>query len=153
LPLPPSSRFARAAEPPGAAIELAGEGVQIYTCTVTARGSAWTLKAPDATLRDSSGGVAGRHFAGPTWQAADGSKVAGSPVSASRSPDPGAITWLVLRATEHDGPGIFAGVAYITRTRTAGGVAPGSGCDPSNQGTETRVPYSATYTFFIPANP
>jgi hypothetical protein len=144
---------ARAAETPGPVIELAADGVQIYTCAATAGGFGWTLKAPDATLRDASGHVAGRHFAGPAWQATDGSKVVGTPVTVSRSPNRGAIGWLVIRATEHDGAGLFADVTYITRTRTMGGVAPGTGCDASHRDAETRVLYSATYTFFTTATP
>jgi hypothetical protein len=143
--------LAKAAAPPGPAIELLGEGVQIYACTVTPEGAAWKLKAPEATLRDQSGRIAGRHFAGPAWQANDGSTVVGSPVVVSPSADPGSIPWLVLSATQHTGAGLFAAVAYITRTRTVGGTAPGSGCDSTDQGAEAKVPYSAVYTFFTAA--
>jgi Protein of unknown function (DUF3455) len=137
-----------AAEPPGTAIELLARGVQIYTCTATPTGAAWKLKAPEATLRDASGRVVGQHFAGPTWQGTDGSKVVGSPLVASTAVESGAVPWLVLRATETSGAGLFAHVAYIARTRTTGGTARPTGCDPAHQGAESRVPYSATYTFF-----
>jgi len=145
--------LARATAPSGTVVEFLGHGVQIYTCAATPTGAAWTLKAPEATLRDSSGHVVGQHFAGPTWQATDGSKVVGVPLVASTSKGPAAIPWLVLRATDNDGSGLFGRVAYILRTRTIGGVAPPTGCDAAHPGTEARVPYSATYTFFTPVAP
>jgi hypothetical protein len=42
----------------------------------------------------------------------------------------------------------LAAVNYIVRTHTEGGVAPATGCDKAREGAETRVQYSATYTFF-----
>src|SRR5271169_1427445 len=49
-------------------------GSQIYTCQAGADGKfTWTLKAPDAELKDEKGKVVGRHFAGPTWKLDDGS--------------------------------------------------------------------------------
>src|ERR1700681_3498139 len=49
-------------------------GSQVYVCQVAADGkSGWTLKAPDAELRDQHGEVLGRHYAGPTWKHKDGS--------------------------------------------------------------------------------
>lgn len=146
--------LALAAEPPGTAIELLGKGVQIYTCTAGPAGPAWSLKAPEATLRNSAGHVVGQHFAGPTWQATDGSKVVGAPLVASVPRGPASVPWLVLRATENDGEaGLFARVAYIVRSRTIGGIAPATGCDAGHTGAEIRIPYSATYTFFTPNTP
>src|ERR687883_164325 len=52
-------------------------GVQIYAC----KGSAWTLVAPRATLYGPNGRRIGTHFAGPTWQAKDGSRVVGRVVA------------------------------------------------------------------------
>ncbi len=148
--------FAALAIPPahaGSALELQGNGVQIYTCAADGPAFAWQLKAPDAMLSDSQGRPAGHHFAGPTWQAADGSTVVGE-ILASASGDAGAIPWLVLRAKSHTGDGVFSGVGYIIRSRTAGGAAPGAGCDKDHAGAETRVDYTASYVFFPePAKP
>ena len=130
------------------AIEAFGKGVQIYVCRASAGTYAWTLKAPDATLRDAKGDIMGKHFAGPSWQANDGSQVVGAPINISPSPNPDAIPWLVLRAISHIGAGEMAGVRYIVRTRTEGGVAPASGCDASHVNAEVRVPYGAIYLFF-----
>ena len=137
----------------GSALELQGKGVQIYTCTADGSAFAWRLKAPDAMLSDLQGRPAGHHFAGPTWQAADGSTVAGE-VLTSGSGDAAAIPWLILRAKSHTGDGVFSGVGYIVRSRTAGGAAPGTGCDKDHAGTETKMDYTASYTFFPgPAKP
>jgi outer membrane protein assembly factor BamB len=130
------------------AIEAFGKGVQIYTCKASNGSYAWSLKAPDASLADAKGNVIGKHFAGPSWQANDGSVVVGEPLNVSPSPDAGAVAWLVLHAKSHTGNGAMATVQYIVRTRTEGGVAPVSGCDAAHAGTEMRVPYSAVYLFF-----
>ena len=52
------------------------EGVQIYACTAVADGHVWRLLAPRATLTGQNGKVIGSHYAGPRWEAADGSIVA-----------------------------------------------------------------------------
>jgi len=130
------------------AIEAFGKGVQIYTCKAAAATYAWALKAPEATLSDAKGNVIGKHFAGPSWQANDGSTVVGEALNASPSPDAGAIPWIVLRAKSQTGNGIMSKVAYVVRTRTEGGVAPASGCDAGHVDAEVRVPYSAVYLFF-----
>ena len=82
------------------ALEMQATGVQIYACTE----GAWKLRAPEATLTDASGRIVVHHFAGPTWQAPDGSKVTGAMVTSSAAPDAGSVPWLILRAAGHDGP-------------------------------------------------
>ena len=130
------------------AIEAFGKGAQIYTCAATNGSYAWKLKAPDAKLLDAKGNVIGKHFAGPSWQATDGSTVVGEPLNASPSPDVRSIAWLVLHAKSHEGNGQMSTVQYIVRTRTEGGVAPATGCDAAHADSEVRVPYSAVYLFF-----
>lgn len=130
------------------AIELHAKGFQVYVCEPSQKGAAWRLKGPDAVLSDGSGALVGHHFDGPTWQAVDGSSVVGEAVAASPAPQPGAISWLVLRATSHAGSGIFASVTYIARTNTEGGLAPATGCNAAHKGAESRVAYSATYVLF-----
>lgn len=130
------------------AIQAFAKGVQIYTCTASNGTFAWTLKAPDASLHDAQGKLIGKHFAGPSWQANDGSTVVGEPLNVSPSPSPNAIPWLVLHAKSHSGNGDMAKVAYIVRTQTEGGVAPATGCDAGHASAETRIPYSAVYLFF-----
>jgi hypothetical protein len=143
---------AEAADAP--AIQMTGKGVQIYSCQPAGASFAWKLKGPEAVLYTDDGKPAGRHFAGPSWQAADGSTIVGQTLVSSPSPQPGSIAWLVLRVVSNSSAGLFANVTYVTRTGTQGGIAPASGCDLAHPGVETRSPYTATYTFFTgPAAP
>jgi hypothetical protein len=106
------------------------------------------LKAPDAKLLGSSGEVIGRHFAGPTWEAKDGSRVVGKPAANVPSPEPQSVPWLLLNAVGHEGSGTMSNVLNIQRLNTQGGKAPAGGCDKEHVGTETRVAYQADYLFF-----
>jgi hypothetical protein len=132
----------------GNVIELRGIGAQVYSCEASPSGFDWHLKAPDATLMDDAGAEFGRHFAGPSWQARDGSTVVGEVVVSDPAPQPGSIPWLLLRAKSHSGSGVFASVGYIARIRTDGGRAPVNGCDATHIGAERRVKYSSLYVFF-----
>lgn len=136
-----------AAAPAGGPWALEGHGVQIYACQAKAAGFAWQLVGPEATLADAAGHPVIHHFAGPSWQALDGSVVVGE-VVASSAGAAGSIPWLVLHARAHRGAGRMDAVSYIVRSQTQGGVAPAAGCDGAHVGVQTRVDYSATYTFF-----
>src|SRR4051812_48385874 len=69
------------------AAALPARGVQIYTCAIPSAGGApaWTLKAPHAVLGKGHD-VQAIHFAGPSWQAVDGSVVTGTKIAASPRP-------------------------------------------------------------------
>lgn len=139
--------------PPGEVplARLAARGVQIYECRARAGGTGaeWTFVAPEAELIDGRGAVAGRHYAGPHWEAADGSKVVGSVKARADAPQAGAIPWLLL-GTRSDGvDGRWSRVTSVQRLNTAGGVAPPGGCDASTLGRSARVPYSADYVLFV----
>jgi hypothetical protein len=136
------------ATPPGQrlALQLEATGVQIYACTASPAGAAWVFTAPEASLSGPGGAAVGKHYAGPTWEALDGSSVVGAKV-AGATPDPSAIPWLLLRAASHGGTGKLAGVTYIQRVATRGGLAPASGCSVATIGAVARVAYSATYCF------
>jgi hypothetical protein len=136
------------AVPPGnaLALQLEAVGVQVYTCAATPSGAAWTFTAPEADLTR-AGAAAGKHAAGPTWRALDGSEVVGAKVAAA-TPDPGAVPWLLLRAASHAGPGSMAPVTFIQRVATHGGLAPTGGCGAATVGAIARVPYTATYCFY-----
>jgi hypothetical protein len=137
------------------ALRAQAAGVQIYTCAASGDSShfAWVLKGPEADLFDSSGRKIGKHYAGPTWEAFDGSKVGASVKARADSPDGKAIPWLLLAATANAGTGVLAHVASIQRLNTAGGSnPPAQACDAANVGAERRVPYTATY-YFYSANP
>jgi Protein of unknown function (DUF3455) len=122
-----------------------GEGDQIYTCD----GSSWMLTGPDAKLFDESGKQVGSHFAGPTWEWSDGSRIVGRPV-ANATPDPDSIPWLLLTATDHQGNGVLQKVSSIQRLSTKGGKAPANGCDVSHKSEKVRAHYTAVYYFYAP---
>jgi len=147
----PAAHGAQAATPVGGVVRWTGTGSQIYACKRDGEQFAWVLQRPDATLTDAGGRVQGRHGAGPSWTASDGSQVFGTMVTSVPAPVPGAIPWLVLRASRHAGDGLMSGVGYVLRTDTKGGVIPVGGCDISNEGGEKREPYRALYTFLMEA--
>jgi hypothetical protein len=142
-----------ALQPPADAMPVLrakGQGVQIYACTKGSSDGAaiWKLKGPEAALYDDGGKPIGKHFAGPTWQANDGSTVVGEAIAHADAPGHTAIPWLLLKAKSHEGNGAFADVTYIQRLETTGGLAPTAACDPKRDSAERRVPYTATYVFF-----
>jgi hypothetical protein len=129
-------------------LHLKGKGNQIYVCQNAAGSYAWKLKAPDAKLLGDRGELAGRHFAGPTWEATDGSRVVGKLVATVPSPESGSIPWLLVTAASHDGAGIMARVQTIQRLETKGGIAPATGCGATSANEEVAVPYEANYYFY-----
>jgi len=127
-------------------------GSQIYTCGTGDDGKPqWTLKAPEAQLRDMKGALIGHHAAGPSWKHIDGSSVTGKMVAKAPAPDASAIPWLLVTVVSHDGKGKFERVTSIERIHTKGGQAPAGKCDPSKPDAETWIPYTADYYFFAPA--
>ena len=130
---------------------LHATGVQIYECRASAQDPkrfTWIYQAPAAELSDRSGKDVASHYAGPTWEGSDGSKVVGEVVVHDNGPNPSAIQWLLLRAKSNSGKGIFAKTQFIQRLHTIGGVAPSPGCDAERAGQRTRVAYSADYYFY-----
>jgi hypothetical protein len=124
------------------------KGVQIYECAAGASGPQWVFKAPEAELLDEQGNRLGKHYAGPTWESIDGSKVAGRVVASADASDPSAIAHLLLKAESHAGNGAFAEVQSVQRLQTTGGRAPKEACDAKDLGRLARVPYAATYYFY-----
>ena len=124
------------------AFRLYAVGVQVYRWN----GTAWTFVEPVATLYadDNYRIKAGTHYAGPTWEGIDGSKVVGARL-ADCSPDPASIPWLLLHEVSTDGQGIFSTVTYIQRVNTKGGLAPTA---PGTQiGAIAQIPYTTEYNF------
>lgn len=132
-------------------LKALGKGVQIYDCMATAADPgkfAWNFKAPEADLTNENGEKIAKHYAGPTWEANDGSKVVGEVLKKADAARPGAVPWLLLKARKNEGTGTFAKVTYIQRVDTEGGVAPAAGCDHAHVNAEVRVGYSANYYFY-----
>jgi Protein of unknown function (DUF3455) len=130
------------------------QGAQIYLCGRGVDGQPqWTLKAPDAELRDDKGHVIGHHGAGPSWKYSDGSEVTGKAAAHVDSPDPAAVPWLRVAVVSHAGSGLFDKVSTIQRIHTHGGQPPpATQCDPTKPGTEVKVPYTADYYFYAAAS-
>jgi hypothetical protein len=130
--------------------QVHGEGDQIYTCNSDGAQFKWSLKAPEAKLATQDGQSFGKHFAGPSWEANDGSRVMGKAVANAPSPDPDSIPWLLVTVVRHEGNGLLSRITTVQRLNTKGGKAPASGCDVAHAGQEARVPYSAEYLFYAP---
>jgi len=126
-------------------------GSQIYACQAGADGKfAWTLKGPDAELRDRKDKAIGQHSAGPTWKLKDGSEVTGKAAAHVDALDPESIPWLLVNVVSHTGKGLLENVAAIQRVHTHGGQPPPDGCDESHKDAETKSNYTADYYFFAP---
>jgi hypothetical protein len=131
---------------------LTAAGVQVYECMPSKDDPArwvWVFRRPEAELFDSAGRPAGKHYEGPSWEAPDGSIVKAEVVARSDAPDAGAIPLLLLRSTVNQGGGRFGKVRQIQRLETEGGKAPAEPCVRSHPA--ARVPYKATYYFYVPA--
>jgi hypothetical protein len=130
-------------------LQLEARGTQNYECRAgqgAPEQREWALVAPEADLFDASGKKVGKHYAGPTWESTeDGSKVVGALRARADAPDPDAIPWLLLGATETSVQGTFGGIRSVQRLGTRGGKAPAGGCP--GIGEMVKVPYSAVYSF------
>jgi len=121
------------------------QGAQVYECKADASGAlAWQFREPIATLL-SNGKTLGRHYAGPTWELADGSAVAGKVAASAPGASQSDIPLLKLAVVSQTGSGMLAGINSIQRLNTKGGVAKGP-CDAA--GAFLSVPYSADYAFY-----
>jgi hypothetical protein len=90
------------------------------------------------------GKTVGRHFLGPTWEFADGSRVVGEVVSKAPGTTAKDIPWLKLSAKEPPKSGLVAGATLVLRIDTQGGVFEGA-C--GSEGELHAEPYTATYIF------
>jgi Protein of unknown function (DUF3455) len=118
-------------------------GVQIYSCN----GTAWSSAVPRANLFDDHGKLIITHFAGPTWQAKDGSMVVGH-AEASVTVDDTAIPWVRLSAASTT-PGRLGNTTNIQRIATTGGHVPAAAdCNATTAGTVAEIPYTADYYFW-----
>ena len=133
-------------------LEALANGSQVYEC-VPKSGQAgvyeWTFRAPEARLTSSLlGSDLGKHYAGPTWEAPDGSRVLGEVKERAPASEPNAIPWLLLNARSTFGKGVLTQTRSIQRVATKGGTAPLDACSAANANQFVRVPYTATYYFY-----
>ena len=132
-----------------AAMTWTGTGMLAYECRARADDMTkheWVFAGPDAALADAmSKAPTGRYYAGPTWEANDGSKVTGKQLAVAPGAA-GSIPFQLVKA--EGGTGAMKDVTYIQRVNTQGGVAPAAPCDAAARGTRITVPYSADYVFY-----
>jgi len=131
------------------AMVVHARGEQLYECREKkdqAGAYDWAFIAPQAELFDGNGKQVGKHYAGPSWEAADGSKITGKVKQAAAAPVDKAIPWLLADATSVGKDGAFSKITSVQRVSTAGGVAPPNGCPLA--GYKIGVPYTADYYFF-----
>jgi hypothetical protein len=131
-------------------IQLHATGAQIYQCQPKGDPAQfeWVFKQPEAVLFTHRGKNFGRHYAGPTWEANDRSKVVGEVLAHLDSPKPNSIPWLLLRAKSSSGQGAFSNARYIQRLNTVGGNAPAVACRQEQSGQQLRASYTADYLFY-----
>ncbi|MBC9875910.1 DUF3455 domain-containing protein [Bradyrhizobium sp. INPA01-394B] len=131
---------------PGETLVLSvhAEGAQVYECRAAADGKlAWSFREPIATLL-SEGKTIGRHYAGPSWEHADGSAVVGKAVGNAPGATSADIAWLKLEVASRRGSGVLSPVTTVQRINTHGGKLEGA-CDKA--GDFRSAPYSADYIF------
>jgi hypothetical protein len=120
------------------------DGAQVYDCKAGDGGKlAWQFREPVATLI-ADGKTVGRHYVGPTWELADGSRVMGKLASRAAGATVKDIPWLKLDAVNVQGAGALASVTAIQRINTQGGQYDGA-CDRA--GATLAAPYAADYVF------
>ena len=107
----------------------------------------WAFVGPVATLYGADRKAVGNYYAGPTWEAADGSKVTGKQVAVALA-SPGNLPLQLVKAEPAMGAGAMTGVSYIQRLNTKGGVAPAMACDAMSKGKRQQVAYEADYVFY-----
>jgi uncharacterized protein DUF3455 len=120
------------------------EGAQVYECKAGTDGKlAWAFREPIAALL-ADGKTVGRHYAGPSWENADGSAVVGKAAGNAPGTTPKDIPWLKLEVVASRGSGALSGVTTVQRINTAGGRHDGP-CEKA--GTFFSAPYAADYVF------
>jgi hypothetical protein len=120
------------------------EGAQVYDCKAGEAGKlSWQFREPIATLIH-DGKTVGRHYVGPTWEHADGSRIVGKLIARANGATQKDIPWLKLEVVEARGTGALAGVTAIQRINTRGGQIDGA-CEKA--GATLATPYAADYVF------
>ena len=131
-------------------MESVGVGEITYECREKkdmAGAFEWVFVAPVAVLNDMQNKPVGKYYAGPTWEANDGSKVTGKQVAIAPA-SPGNIPLQLVKAEPAMGKGAMTGVSYIQRLETKGGVAPAASCDMATKGAKQQVKYQSKYVFY-----
>lgn len=134
------------------AMTALGTGELAYECKAKANQAdayEWVFAGPTAVLYDKTSKAAvGKYYAGPTWEANDGSKVSGKQLGVSPSGNAASIPLQLVQAAPATGSGAMNGITFIQRMNTMGGVAPSDACGAANAGARKMVKYEADYLFY-----
>ncbi|MBI3556573.1 MAG: DUF3455 domain-containing protein [Deltaproteobacteria bacterium] len=155
---------------PGQRAQKAAAGTAASTPNRAARTQAvraWNPELPftgpaaqlygDATY--SRAKLVGTHFAGPTWEAADGSRFVGNGKTAAKAASSkplSDIPWLSIKRAESTAapvPGLNSGLfepfSYVQRGDTEGGIPSANDlCDADHVDQAIQVDYKASYYFY-----
>ncbi|MDO8458227.1 MAG: DUF3455 domain-containing protein [Burkholderiaceae bacterium] len=136
-------------------METVGVGEITYQCNPKkdmAGQFEWVFVGPDARLNDRSGKQVGKYYGPPaTWESMDGSRLTGAQVAVAPNNSNGSAGNIPLQLVKGNpavGTGAMAGVTFIQRVATLGGVAPAMVCDASKAGSKQIVKYQADYIFY-----
>jgi Protein of unknown function (DUF3455) len=130
------------------AFQYSARGEQIYQCNLANDVYQWRLTGPRADLFDANAAKVGKHYAGPTWEADDGSLIRGKAIATEKAPDGVSVAWLLLSVAAHEGQGRMSDIAYVRRIDTKGGAAPQTPCAADKVGQTSASPYQANYLFY-----
>jgi hypothetical protein len=130
------------------AFQYSARGEQIYQCSVANDVYQWRLTGPRADLFDASAAKVGKHYAGPTWEADDGSLIRGKVMASQKALDGVSVAWLLLSVAAHEGQGRMSDISYVRRIDTKGGAAPQTPCAANQSGQNSSSPYEANYQFY-----
>nr|WP_284504475.1 MULTISPECIES: DUF3455 domain-containing protein [unclassified Caballeronia] len=141
--------MAQSVVPPDGSVSFSARasGVQIYTCQYDNRHVlGWVLMQPRATLFDEHGAAIIEHFAGPSWEAPDASRIEGHVIAQTPRETNHSVPQLLLQARSTAGPGLLSPIRYVQRVKTVGGLKPAARCTAEHQMGSS--PYLATYVFY-----
>ncbi len=136
------------------AMETVGVGDITYQCrekAAMAGAFEWVFVGPNAVLNNRKGEQVGKYYGPPaTWEHQDGSKLTGAQMAVSPAAA-GSIPFQLVKvnaAMTDAKAGAMAGLSYIQRVATRGGVAPASACNAENKDRKELVKYQADYIFW-----
>jgi len=147
---PSLSLFSRIRVPDGqdAVLRLTAKGAQVFRCERDGNAYEWRFRQPDAELFDAAGKAVAKHGANFSFEHRDGSRLLGTVEAHDKAPTADTLPWLLL-STKSFGKGELAGVNYVQRLETRGGMPPPA-CTAQEVNRLLRVEFSATFVFYRP---
>ena len=138
--------------PAGQKVTMTTTGIGEITCECREKKDMagqheWAFVGPVATLYGADRKAVGKYCAGPTWEAADGSKVTGKQVAMAPA-SAGNLPLQLVQAEPAMGDGAMTDMSYIQRRNTKVGAAPVAACNASGKGKRQVVAYEADYVFY-----